>query len=163
FARALRKPGISVIAEVKRRSPSAGDLNLELDPADLAIRYTDGGASCLSVLTDAKYFGGSISDLQAARSATTLPVLRKDFTVDERDVADARAVGADAILFVVAALSDSELTRFLQLAKQLSLSALVEVHNEYEIERALDAGADVIGVNQRDLHTFEIDNHLAEK
>jgi indole-3-glycerol phosphate synthase len=158
FARALRAAeGVAVIAECKRRSPSKGDLAPDLDPADLAVRYERGGASCLSVLTDADHFGGSPDDLQSARAACSLPVLRKDFTVDERDVVDARLMGADAVLLIVAALSDDELGRFLGLAGDLGLDALVEVHDEPELERALAAGATLIGANSRDLHSFEVD------
>jgi indole-3-glycerol phosphate synthase len=162
FTGALRAPSVSVIAEIKRRSPSAGELNIDLDPADLARQYAGGGASCLSVLTDIEYFGGSVDDLQMARAAVEVPVLRKDFTVDSRDVIDARTMGADAILLIVAALSDHELSEFIGVANQLSLSVLVEVHDKQEIQRALNCGAVVIGVNQRNLHTFEIDPHLAE-
>ena len=164
FAAALRADStLSVISEIKRRSPSKGDLCPDLVPADLARTYESGGASCLSVLTDADYFGGSVADLQAARGACSLPVLRKDFTVDARDVADARLMGADAMLLIVAALSDGELRAFHDLATELGLDALVEVHDERELDRAADAGASIIGVNQRDLTTFEIDRELAVK
>ncbi len=160
FAAALRAgardEGIAVIAEVKRRSPSRGPLALGLDPAALARSYQAGGASCLSVLTDVDHFGGSVADLQAARGACHLPVLRKDFTVDARDVADARLMGADAVLLIVAALDDAELTDFAALAAELQLAALVEVHDEDELERADAIGAGLIGVNQRDLSTFEV-------
>jgi len=153
--------GIGVISEVKRRSPSKGDLAPDLDPASTAIRYAEGGASCLSVLTDADWFGGSFDDLRQARAAVSLPVLRKDFTVDPRDVVDARLIGADAVLLIVAALDDRELTDFLDLGRQLDLDVLVEVHDEAELERALMAGADLVGVNQRDLVTFEVDQQRA--
>jgi indole-3-glycerol phosphate synthase len=151
----------AVIAEIKRRSPSRGDLLADLDPASVAQSYEAGGAGCLSVLTDERYFGGSAADLTAARRACGLPVLRKDFTVSEADVADARIMGADAILLIVSALSDAELFRFAALARELSLDALVEVHDEEELERALCCGADLIGVNQRDLSTFEVDPQRA--
>jgi indole-3-glycerol phosphate synthase len=154
-------PGLSVIAEVKRRSPSKGDLAADLDPADLAKSYEAGGATCLSVLTDEEFFGGSAADLAAARGACHLPVLRKDFTVSARDVCDARIMGADAVLLIVAALRDDELRSFRELAADLGLSALVEVHDEPELERALAAGADLVGVNQRDLVTFEVDTQRA--
>jgi indole-3-glycerol phosphate synthase len=157
------RAGIAVIAEVKRRSPSKGDLAPGLDPAALARDYETGGAACLSVLTDAEFFGGSAADLQAARSACSLPVLRKDFTVVEADLYDARIMGADAVLLIVAALSDEELARFTALAGALGLAALVEVHDEEELRRALDAGAALIGVNQRDLRTFEVDTARAER
>jgi indole-3-glycerol phosphate synthase len=158
FAAALRsEAGPSVIAEIKRRSPSKGDLAPDLDPASLASAYERGGAACLSVLTDSPHFGGGPEDLAAARSASRLPLLRKDFTVCAADVCDARLMGADAVLLIVAALGVDELSRFLQLASDLGLAGLVEVHDEEEASRAVDAGADLIGVNQRDLHTFEVD------
>jgi len=164
FADALRAgPTLRVISEIKRRSPSKGDLNPDLDPAAVAAAYEAGGAACLSVLTDAEFFGGSATDLQAARAACGLPVLRKDFTVDARDLADARVMGADAVLLIVAALDDAQLRTFLELADELGLDALVEVHDERELDRAADAGARIIGVNQRDLTTFDIDRELAVK
>jgi indole-3-glycerol phosphate synthase len=152
---------MAVISEIKRRSPSKGDLDLHLDPAVVAAEYELGGAACLSVLTDAEFFGGGPDDLRAARAACSLPVLRKDFTVSPLDVCDARIMGADAVLLIVAALSDDELVRFLALARSLAMTALVEVHDGAELRRALDAGATVIGVNQRDLHTFEVDHGRA--
>jgi indole-3-glycerol phosphate synthase len=164
FAAALEAGAtLAVISEIKRRSPSKGDLLPDLDPAALARAYEDGGAACLSVLTDAEFFGGSVADLQAARAACTLPVLRKDFTVDARDVVDARLMGADAVLLIVAALSDDELRSFHRLAIELGLDALVEVHDANELDRAIAAGATVIGVNQRDLTTFAVDRELAAK
>lgn len=164
FAAALRtdaQDGLAVIAEVKRRSPSKGDLAPDLDPAETAAAYAAGGASCLSVLTDEDHFGGSVADLQAARAAVAIPVLRKDFTVSPRDVCDARTMGADAVLLIVAALSDSELHDLHQLAGELGIDVLVEIHDEPELDRALDVGATVIGVNQRDLVTFEVDHDRA--
>lgn len=152
---------LAVISEIKRRSPSKGDLDLDLDPVSVAKEYEAGGAACLSVLTDHQFFGGSAPDLEAARAACSLPVLRKDFTVSVADVCDARLMGADAVLLIVAALSDRELSAFLAAAAQLSLAALVEVHDGDELDQALDAGATLIGVNQRDLHTFEVDPELA--
>lgn len=163
FRAALAAPGLSVIAEVKRRSPSKGDLNVGLDPAVTAKSYAAGGAAALSVLTDADYFGGSADDLATARAACDLPVLRKDFTVDPRDLADARIMGADAVLLIVAALADEELAVFAALASRLGLAALVEVHDGSEVERAVGAGAMIVGVNQRDLRTFEIDRTLAAR
>lgn len=164
FAAALRVgANLRVIAEIKRRSPSKGDLNPGLDPAETAAEYERGGAACLSVLTDAEFFGGSAGDLESARGACALPVLRKDFTVDARDIADARLLSADAILLIVAALDDAELRTFLGLASELGLDALVEVHDERELDRAAVAGATIIGVNQRDLTTFEVDRELAAK
>ena len=161
FAGALQAPGLSVIAELKRKSPSAGTLGGGADPAEVALSYEAGGAAALSVLTDGPHFGGSAEDLIAAHEAVALPVLRKDFTVDPRDVVDARAMGADCVLLIVAALDDHELQSLLALARDLALGALVEVHDESELDRALQAGADLIGVNQRDLHTFEVDTERA--
>lgn len=153
--------GLGVIAEVKRRSPSKGPLAPDLDPASLAVAYRDGGASCLSVLTDEDFFGGSADDLAAARAAVDIPVLRKDFTVSELDVLDARRMGADAVLLIAAALDDEELRAFHDLASEVGLDALVEIHDEPELERALRVGATLIGVNQRDLVTFEVDTDRA--
>ncbi len=162
FADALaRAEGMAIISEIKRRSPSKGDLAPGLDPIELARAYATGGASCLSVLTDAEFFGGSVDDLQRARSAVDLPVLRKDFTVSAHDVADARLMGADAVLLIAAALDDHELRDFHELAGELGLDALVETHDEAEVERALTVGATLIGVNQRDLVTFEVDQRRA--
>ena len=161
FAGALRGPGLSCIAEVKRRSPSKGDLDPDLQPDLVAKEYVAGGASCLSVLTDEEYFGGSVLDLQAARDASGLPVLRKDFTVADIDVIEARRMGADAVLLIAAALTDDELARFLDRAATLGLAALVEVHDEEELDRALATGARLVGVNQRDLRTFAVDHERA--
>jgi indole-3-glycerol phosphate synthase len=127
----------------------------------LAKAYVDGGATCLSVLTDAEFFGGSSADLAEARGSVDVPVLRKDFTVCEADVCDARMMGADAVLLIVAALADDELWRLHALAVELGLDALVETHDEAEVERALAAGATLVGVNQRDLVTFEVDQERA--
>jgi indole-3-glycerol phosphate synthase len=154
---------LAVIAEVKRRSPSKGDLAIALDPAHMAMAYARGGAACLSVLTDEQWFGGSVDDLRTARKAVDLPVLRKDFTVDARDVVRARIMGADAVLLIVAALDDPELMDFHAIAGELGLDALVEVHDEADLERALAAGADLIGVNQRDLVSFEVDTDRAAR
>jgi indole-3-glycerol phosphate synthase len=153
--------GLAVISAIKRRSPSQGELAPGLDPAVLARAYEDGGASCLSVLTDHDFFGGSLEDLQAARQATSLPVLRKDFTVSAHDVCDARLMGADCVLLIAAALSDAELQSFFELAGQIGLDVLVEIHDEGELDRALAVGADLIGVNQRDLVTFAVDHDRA--
>lgn len=166
FAAALRTgstDGLAVIAEVKRRSPSKGDLAPDLDPDAVAAAYARGGAACLSVLTDADFFGGSVQDLRAARAAVTIPVLRKDFTVGPRDVCDARLMGADAVLLIVAALGDDELGELHALAGEVGLEVLVEVHDENELERALGVGALVVGVNQRDLVTFEVDTARAAR
>ena len=164
FAAALRAAeGLAVISEIKRRSPSKGDLNADLDPAEIARRYAAGGATCLSVLTDAEHFGGSALDLQRARAAVTLPLLRKDFTVDPRDVVDARLFGADCVLLIAAALDDTELAELHRLAGEVGLDALVEIHDEAELERAMAVGATLIGVNQRDLLTFAVDHERAER
>lgn len=152
---------ISVIAEVKRRSPSKGDLAVDLDPAATAASYVAGGAACLSVLTDEEFFGGSAEDLRAARSAVAVPVLRKDFTVGPRDVCDARLMGADAVLLIVAALDAAELADLYALATDVGLDVLVEVHDEREVEQALSVGATMVGVNQRDLVSFEVDTARA--
>jgi indole-3-glycerol phosphate synthase len=164
FAAALRdQPTLAVIAEIKRRSPSKGDLFADLDPVEVARSYERGGASCLSVLTDVAAFGGSVADLQAARAACTLPVLRKDFTVSERDVLDARIMGADCLLLIAAALDKSELLTFHELALSIGLEVLVEIHDEAELDIALRAEASIIGVNQRDLITFRVDHERAER
>ncbi|MCP3910153.1 MAG: indole-3-glycerol phosphate synthase TrpC [Actinomycetia bacterium] len=162
FASALASAsGLAVISEVKRRSPSKGDLFADLDPARLAGEYESGGAACLSVLTDEDFFGGSAADLAAARGGCSLPVLRKDFTVCEADVVDARLMGADAVLLIAAALDDEELSRLHSLALDIGLDALVEIHDEAELERVLAIGAHLVGVNQRDLVTFEVDTERA--
>lgn len=163
FAAALGGDQLAVIAEIKRRSPSKGDLAPNLDPARLAAAYGDGGASALSVLTDQAFFGGSPEDLGIARRAVDVPVLRKDFTVSPADVCDARIMGADALLLIVAALSPAELAELMPLAASLGIDALVEVHDEAEAETALGAGAVLIGVNQRDLFTFEVDTARAQR
>ena len=161
--RGVAEEGMAVISEIKRRSPSKGDLDPDLDPAEVARDYEAGGAACLSVLTDREFFGAEPGDLQTARSSCSLPVLRKDFTVSALDVCDARSMGADAVLLIVAALTDLELGQYLEIAGQLGMTALVEVHDEPELDRALGAGADFIGVNQRDLRTFEVDQQRALK
>jgi indole-3-glycerol phosphate synthase len=152
---------LGVIAEIKRRSPSKGDLNVGLDPAEMAATYERGGAACLSVLTDVEHFGGSVVDLQLARSACALPVIRKDFTVGERDVLDARIMGADCVLLIAAALDPAELAGFHALAVDVGLDVLVEIHDERELDHALAADATLIGVNQRDLVTFQVDHERA--
>ncbi|HEY1651557.1 MAG TPA: indole-3-glycerol phosphate synthase TrpC [Acidimicrobiales bacterium] len=161
FAGALRGDGLSCIAEIKRRSPSKGDLAPELQPDLVAKEYVAGGAACLSVLTDTRFFGGSSADLSTARQASGLPVLRKDFTVQEADVVDTRLMGADAVLLIVAALDDDTLRRCAARADELGLAALVEVHDEAELARALAAGSSLVGVNRRDLRTFEVDHERA--
>jgi indole-3-glycerol phosphate synthase len=153
--------GLAVVSEIKRRSPSKGDLAADLDPATLAEAYERGGASCLSVLTDTEFFGGSVEDLQVARASCDLPVLRKDFTVSALDVVDARLMGADCVLLIAAALDQSELRDFHRLGVEVGLDVLVEIHDEAELEAAVAVGADLIGVNQRDLTTFEVDHDRA--
>lgn len=152
---------MAVIAEIKRRSPLKGPLNVELDPVATAMAYADGGATALSVLTDEEHFGGSIDDLKTAREAVSLPVLRKDFTVDARDVLDARLMGADAVLLIAAALDRVELADLVELGADVGIDALVEVHDEWEMEIAVNAGVTLVGVNQRDLHTFDVDTNRA--
>jgi len=162
FAAALRaETELAVIAEIKRRSPSKGDLFVGLDPAVVAAAYERGGASCLSVLTDEQHFGGSVADLQAAHAACSLPVLRKDFTVSERDVLDTRIMGADCVLLIAAALDKNELHSFHELAIAVGLDVLVEIHDEAELEMALQIEATIVGVNQRDLVTFQVDHDRA--
>lgn len=153
----LRAPGSSVIAEVKRRSPSKGDLAAIPDPADLARRYVAGGAAAISVLTEERRFGGSLEDLRAVRAAVDTPLLRKDFIVEDYQLIEARAAGADLALLIVAALDDDTLRRLYDLAGELGLTALVEVHDDTEAERALALGAELVGVNARDLTTLTID------
>jgi indole-3-glycerol phosphate synthase len=157
FREALARPGLSIIAEHKRRSPSAGAIRGDLTLEEVVGAYERGGAAALSVLTEGANFGGSLEDLQAAHAASSLPILRKDFIVDAYQVHEALAAGADAILLIVAALGDDELSRLHRLAGELGLPALVEVHDQAELERALSIGADVIGINNRDLTTLQVD------
>ncbi len=157
FTAALRKSGISLIAEVKRASPSRGRLRPDLDAASLAKTYAASGAAAISVLTDERFFQGSLDDLRAVHRATSVPVLRKDFVLDPYQIYEARAAGADAVLLIVAILDDALLNDLLALADQLSLAALVEVHNMPELERALVLDPEIIGINNRDLRTFEVD------
>lgn len=162
FASSIRDtPHLAVIAEIKRKSPSKGDLNASLNPAELALQYQRGGASCLSVLTDSNHFGGSVADLQVARAACSVPVIRKDFTVDARDICDARIMGADCVLLIAAILSTAEMSSYLELCREVDIDALVEVHDEAELELAMSAGATMVGVNQRDLVTFAVDQARA--
>ncbi len=153
----LRGPRLGVIAEVKRSSPSKGALAPIADPAALAATYADGGAAAISVLTEQRRFGGSLADLDAVRAAVDIPVLRKDFMIDEYQFHEARAHGADLVLLIVAALTDGELRRFHDLAGELGMTALVEVHDEAEIERALAIDPHVLGVNARNLKTLDVD------
>ncbi len=154
---ALSQPGIGVIAEIKRRSPSAGELRAEVEVAAIAAAYEQGGASALSVLTEGPHFGGSLEDLRAARAACSLPILRKDFILDEFQLQEALAAGADAVLLIAAALSPQQLASLHAQAGAIGLDALVEVHDERELETALAAGAQIVGVNNRDLRDFTVD------
>jgi indole-3-glycerol phosphate synthase len=155
FAGALSAPGLSVISEIKRASPSAGFIR-EADPAEWGARYETEGASCISVLTEPERFKGSLEDLDAARDATTLPVIRKDFTVDEAQVIEA-GTRADAVLLIAALFDAAALARYVSLAVEVGLTPLVEVHDEEEAELALESGARVVGVNNRDLRDFTVD------
>lgn len=157
FIAAVRAPGMSLIAEHKRRSPSAGPIREDLDLEDVVSAYERGGAAALSVLTEGPNFGGSLEDLGRARAACSLPVLRKDFTLDAYQVHEAHAAGADAILLIVAALDDAQLSELHALAGQLGLTALVEVHDSRELERALALTPALIGINNRDLTTLQVD------
>jgi indole-3-glycerol phosphate synthase len=154
---ALRAPGIGVIAEFKRRSPSAGTLRDAPDVKEMVGAYARGGASALSVLTEGPNFGGSLEDLQVARGACDLPVLRKDFIVDRYQLHEAWAVGADAVLLIVAALDAGELASLHEEARALGLDVLVEAHDRGELQRALSVGADIVGINNRDLRDFSVD------
>jgi indole-3-glycerol phosphate synthase len=154
---AFRAEGVSVIAEVKRSSPSRGALASIADPAALATEYAAGGAATISVLTEQRRFGGSLGDLRAVRAAVDIPVLRKDFIVTSYQLWEARAAGADVALLIVAALEQNQLTSLVDRASSIGLTALVEVHDEEEVERALDAGAQLIGVNARNLKTLDVD------
>ena len=156
FKAALQANPPAIIAEVKKASPSKGLLCENFDPTTIALSYAAGGAAALSVLTDVKYFQGSLHDLDRARGAVTIPVLRKDFTIDEHHVYEAGSIGADAILLIAAILTGDELRRFRELAESLGMAALVEVHNEDELKTAIDSGATILGVNNRDLRTFEV-------
>ena len=156
FRDALAKKAPAVISEIKKASPSAGVIQPDFDPATIAARYQAAGAACLSVLTDVQFFQGSLDDLVTARSSVRLPVLRKDFTLDSYHLLEASAHGADCILLIVAALNDAELRSLYDEAKSLELDVLVEVHDAEELDRAVHLGADMIGVNNRNLKTLEV-------
>ncbi|HEX4134187.1 MAG TPA: indole-3-glycerol phosphate synthase TrpC [Bryobacteraceae bacterium] len=156
FAAALRAKQPAIISEIKKASPSRGLLIEDFRPIDLAKQYQDGGAAALSVLTDRDFFQGSLDDLKAARAACSLPVLRKDFTISEFHVVEAAAAGADAILLIVAILDALQLRDFRQLAREFGIDALVEVHDRRELQIALESGAEIVGVNNRDLRTFQV-------
>jgi len=166
FLVALRQPrhgNIALIAEVKKASPSAGIICKDFDPVKIAKNYEGAGASCLSVLTDEKFFQGSLDYLRQIRAAVKIPLLRKDFIIDERQILESIEWGADAILLIVAILTDEQLRKFHSLAMEAGLAALVEVHDEKELERALKIGATLIGVNNRDLKTFKVDLTTTER
>jgi indole-3-glycerol phosphate synthase len=156
FSEALVRPGLSLIAEFKRRSPSSGDIAAGATVADVVAAYERGGAAALSVLTDERHFGGTLDDLRAARAACGLPILRKDFIVDTYQLYEAAVNGADAVLLIVAALEDEDLRLLYEEARLLDLDCLVEVHDEPELERALELDADVIGINNRDLGDLSV-------
>jgi indole-3-glycerol phosphate synthase len=160
---AFRAEGVSVIAEVKRSSPSRGALASIADPAALAADYEAGGAATISVLTEERRFGGSLQDLRAVRSAVGIPVLRKDFIVTSYQLWEARAYGADLALLIVAALDQNALVSLIERAESIGLTPLVEVHTEEELDRAIDAGAKIIGINARDLKTLEVDREVFAK
>jgi indole-3-glycerol phosphate synthase len=151
---------VKIIAEVKRASPSRGDLSDIADPAQLAVTYQTGGASAISVLTEERRFKGSLADLEAVRASVTIPVLRKDFIATEYQVYEARAAGADIVLLIVAALPQKKLRDLHRLVNDLGMTALVETHSAEEVDRALEVGAQLVGVNARDLRTFELDRDL---
>ena len=157
FAEALSRPGTSLIAEHKRRSPSAGTIREGASCADVVSAYERGGAAALSVLTEEAHFGGSLADLREARAATELPLLRKDFTIDRYQLYEAKAAGADAVLLVVGAMTQAELAGLYREAHALDLDAIVEIHDEEELERALEVDADVLGINNRNLEDFSVD------
>jgi indole-3-glycerol phosphate synthase len=161
FRAALRRRHLAVIAEVKRRSPSAGSIREDLDPGDRAALYAAHGAAAISVLTDGPYFGGSLEHLEAAARRCPLPLLRKDFILDEIQILEARAAGASAVLLIVRALERPQLGSLLRCAAELDLDSLVEVHSRRELDSALESGANIIGVNSRDLDTFRVDVETA--
>jgi indole-3-glycerol phosphate synthase len=159
----LRRPTVALVAEIKRRSPSAGSIREDLDPGERASLYGAHGAAAISILTDGPYFGGSMQDLRTAAERCPLPLLRKDFILDEVQILEARAAGASAVLLIVRVLERSRLVELLRYAGDLGLDALVEVHTSRELDAALESGASVIGVNSRDLDTFQIDTEAAWK
>ncbi|MGA9596151.1 MAG: indole-3-glycerol phosphate synthase TrpC [Acidimicrobiia bacterium] len=163
FAGALAAPGLQVIAEIKRRSPSRGDLNIGLDPVDRANAYERGGAAAISVLTEPDYFAGSLDDLTAVRTAVGVPVLRKDFIIEPRQIEESRAAGADALLLIVAALGEARLAMMLGECGKVGIQALVEAHTAEEAAVAMRVGASVVGINNRDLATFHTDLAVAER
>jgi indole-3-glycerol phosphate synthase len=163
FRESLRTPGIRIIAECKRRSPSRGILRANYDPGAIAHAYDDAGAAAISVLTEASFFDGSLDHLRQVRAVTRLPLLRKDFIVSDFQLQETRAAGADAALLIAAALDDQSLRRLIEAAHSLGLAALVEIHDRDELTRALHAGAVMIGVNSRNLHTLEVQPAVFEE
>lgn len=159
----LACPGVAVIAEIKRMSPSKGLIRADFDAEKIALAYQGAGAAGISVLTDAKFFGGSLETLRQVRAVVDTPLLRKDFVIDAYQIDEARVAGADAVLLIVAALSDADLARLHEHATGLGLDVLVEVHDEAELDRALAAGSRLVGVNNRDLRTFEVDLATTER
>ncbi|MBN1418009.1 MAG: indole-3-glycerol phosphate synthase TrpC [Planctomycetes bacterium] len=163
FSGALAVPGVAIIAEIKRASPSRGRIRDDFDPPAIARAYAAGGARAMSILTDTRFFEGALAHLVEARAAGRLPVLRKDFLIDPIQVWEARAAGADAILLIAAILGDEDLRGLLRLAGELGMDALCEVHDEAEMLRVLDAGGRLIGINNRDLRTFRVDIAVTER
>ncbi len=161
FAQRLNQERVNIIAEIKRASPSKGPIRIDLDPVWLAKAYENGGAVALSVLTERTFFKGSFEDLQLARAATSLPVLRKDFVISEYQVYESVVKGADAVLLIVRCLSENQLTELIHLSRELKIDTLVEIHTEQDLETATRAGAQLIGINNRNLKTFETDLEIA--
>jgi indole-3-glycerol phosphate synthase len=163
FPDVFRGPGIHIIAEIKRASPSKGLLNADIEPAALARTYAVGGACAISVLTEEDHFRGSLSDLREVRSAVSLPILRKDFIIESFQIFEARLAGADSVLLIAALLEGGALKSLIELSRSLAMEPLVEIHDEYELSIALDAGAGLIGINNRDLRTFRTDLEVTVK
>jgi indole-3-glycerol phosphate synthase len=161
FSQKLKQPGINIIAEIKRASPSKGPINMDLDPIHLAKAYEKGGAAALSVLTEKHFFKGSLEDFKLARKATSLPVLRKDFIISEYQLYESAVLGADAILLIARCLSENLLNELIALSNELKMDVLVEIHTAYDLEIATRAGAELIGINNRNLQTFETDISIA--
>lgn len=161
FSKRLKQPGVNIIAEVKRASPSKGAIKIDLDPVHLAKAYEKGGAVALSVLTEKDFFKGSFEDFKLARSATSLPVLRKDFIIDQYQLYESAVLEADAVLLIVRCLSEIQLNEFIAMSSELKMDTLVEIHNEKDLEIATRAGAELIGINNRNLQTFETDMGIA--
>lgn len=157
FKKTVSGEGINLIAEVKKKSPSRGILRKDFRPVEIALDYAVAGAAALSVLTDEKFFGGSLSLIKEVKKEVSLPVLQKDFIIDEYQIYEAKSKGADAILLIADILSDEQMSRFLGIAKSLGMDALCEIRSEEDLEKALNAGAEIVGINNRDLHDFKVD------